>query len=171
MKLNEVKIGETFKIADVEFIKFAQDGDRVFAVTKDVLFKSSFGDNANLAESKIKTRLEKEVLPKLEAEVGVENILEFETDMLALDGTRPYPNFKSKNSLITLDFYRQHRDIFETYKLDAWWWLATPDSEEFKDIVLCVSPHGYVYYRYDNFNLGVRPILCFESSIFVSCEG
>ena len=171
MKLNEVKSGETFKIAGVEFIKFAQDGDRVFAVTKDVLFKSSFGNNAHLAESKIKTRLEKEFLPKLEAEVGAENILEFETDMLALDGTRPYPNFKSKISLITLDFYRQHRDIFETYKLDAWWWLATPDSEACKNIFLCVSPRGdFIYDDCDDDN-GVRPVLCFESSIFVSCEG
>ena len=169
MKLNEVKIGETFKIAGTEFIKFT-DGEEVIAVAKNILFNSSFGNNANLAESKIKTRLESEFLPKIEAEIGAENILEFETDMTALDGTNPFANFRSKVSLVTLDFYRQHREIFKAHKLDCWWWLATPDSETYKNIVLCVSPRGlidnYCYYDY----YGVRPFLRFVSSICVSCE-
>lgn len=169
MKLNEVKIGETFKIAGVEFIK-CTDGEETIAITKDSLFDSDFGDNGNFAESKIKTRLGAELLPKLEAEIGAENILEFETDMLALDGTRPYPNFKSKISLVTLDFYRQHREIFESHKLNSWWWLATPDSETYKNITLCVSPRGGIRNDCHNFS-GVRPFLRFESSIFVSCEG
>lgn len=170
MKLNEVKIGETFKIAGVEFIKVT-DGEEITAITKDALFNSAFGNNSNFAESKIRTRLEAELLPKLETEIGAENILEFETDMLALDGTRPFPNFRSKVSLATLDFYRQHREIFKAHKLGSWWWLATPDSEEFKNIVLCVSPLGGInndYYGNDN---GVRPVLRFLSFISVSCEG
>lgn len=167
MKLNEIKIGETFKIGGIEFIKFT-DGDEVIAVSKDILFNSSFGNNSNFATSKIKTRLEKEILSKIEAEIGADNIIQFETDMTALDGTNPYDNFNSKISLVTLDFYRQHREIFEKYKANDWWWLATPDSERFKDIFLCVSPFGIIgnfsYYG----NGGVRPVLRFVSSIFVS---
>lgn len=170
MKLYDVKIGETFKIAGVEFIK-CTDGEEITAITKDALFNSSFGNNSNFAESKIRTRLEEELLPKLEAEIGAENILEFETDMIALDGTRPFPNFKSRISLVTLDFYRQHREIFEAHKLDSWCWLATPDSETYKNICLCVSPLGNVNFSNYCDSFGVRPILCFESSIFVSCEG
>lgn len=165
-----MKIGKIFKIADVEFIKFTQDGDGVIAVTKDALFNSPFSDNGNLAESKIRARLESELLPKLEAEIGTGNILEFETDMLAFDGTRTYPNFRSKISLVTLDFYRQHRKIFEAHKLNSWWWLATPDSKTYPGIFLCVSPHGNVNYNNVINNIGVRPVLRFVSSISVSCE-
>lgn len=171
MKLFDVNIGETFKIADIEFIKFAQNGDRSIAVAKEAIFRSTFGNNGNFAESKIKTRLESEFLPKLEAEIGAENIFEFETDMLALDGTKPYPNFNSRISLVTLGFYRQHREMFAQHNPDCYWWLATPDSEAFKNIVLCVSPLGDFYYYVCINYFGVRPVLCFESSIFVSCEG
>ncbi len=170
MKLNEVKIGETFKIAGVEFVKVT-DGEEIIAITKDALFNSSFGDNGNFAESKIKTRLEAELLPKLEAEVGAENIIEFETDMLALDGTKPFPNFRSKVSLVTLDFYRQHRSVFETHKIGSWWWLVTPDSEEYKNFILCVSPLGFIGDDLYDYDFGVRPVLRFVSSISVSCEG
>ncbi len=169
MKPKMVKIGETFKIADIEFIKFT-DGDEVVAVAKDAIFDSSFEINGNLSESNIKKRLETELLPKLEAAIGAENILEFETDMTALDGTKPFPNFRSKISLVTMDFYRQNRDMFGKYNLDKWWWLATPDSEEFKNVVLCVSPLGGIGFDGYFIDIGVRPILRFASSIFVSCE-
>ena len=170
MKLNEVKIGETFKIAGVEFVKVTE-GEEITAITKDALFNSSFGDNSNFAESKIRTRLEAELLPKLEAEIGAENIIELETDMLAFDGTRPFPNFRSKVSLTTLDFYRQHRSVFEAHKLGIWWWLATPDSKKYKNVILCVSPRGDVIGDSYNCDDGVRPVLRFVSSISVSCDG
>ena len=170
MKLNEIKIGETFKIGGIEFIKFT-DGDEVIAVSKDILFNSSFGNNSNFATSKIKTRLENEILSKIEAEIGAENIIQFETDMTALDGTKLYNNFNSKISLVTLDFYRQHREIFEKYKSSDWWWLSTAFStptHNDKSWILCVSPNGFIINYYFNFNLGVRPVLRFVSSIFVS---
>ena len=171
MKLCDIKIGEPFKIAGVEFIKFTQDGEKVFAVAKNSLFSSVFGNDENFADSKIKKSLEKDLLPKLEAEIGAENIFEFETDLTALDGTHPFADVSSKVSLVTLDFYRKHRGIFGKYNLDDWWWLVTPDSERFKNIFLCVSPAGDIrHYNYYDFNGGVRPILLFSSSILVSCD-
>ena len=169
MYLYEVNIGDTFKVADVEFIKFTNDGDKVVSVAKDILYDSRFGDDANFGKSDIKARLEKELLPKLEAEIGEENIFEFETDLLAFDGTRPFPNVKSKISLVTLDFYRRNREIFDKHRLDDYWWLLTPDSEAYKRIVLSVSPSG----RINNLNSvyygrGGRPFLIFSSSISVS---
>ena len=169
MYLYEVNIGDTFKVADVKFIKFTNDGDKVIAVAKDSLYDSRFGDDANFGESDIKARLEKELLPKLEAEIGEENIFEFETDLLALDGTRPFPNVKSKISLVALDFYRQNREIFDKHILDDYWWLSTPDSEAYKRIGLCVSPSGYVDNYFSSCSyFGVRPFLIFSSSISVS---
>lgn len=174
VELSTVKNGETFKVADIEFIKFGEENGRVIAVTKDSIFDSKFGDNNNLIESKILANLKKEFLPKIIAEIGDDNILEFETDLTTLDGLKPYENMKSKVSLPTLDFYRQNVEIFDKYKCDEWWWLATPESAQPHDNpywILCVSPSGLINCGVsDYYYFGVRPFLHFVSSIFVSCE-
>lgn len=174
VELSSVKIGETFKVADIEFIKFGEENGSVIAVAKNCIFDSKFGDNNNLTESKILSKLEKEFLPKIIDEIGEDNLLEFETDLRTLDGLKPYENMMSKVSLPTLDFYRQNVEIFDKYKCDEWWWLATPESAQPHDNpywIVCVSPSGSVINGDSNDNDGgVRPFLHFVSSIFVSCE-
>lgn len=173
MKLSEVKIGETFKVADIEFIKFSQEGDKVVAVSKNKLFNSTFGENNVFAKSKLLAKLCSDVLPKIEAAVGSENVLEFETDLISLDGLKTQGIIKTKISLPTFDFYRANIKLFDKFKLDDWWWLASPWStpERYNDRwTLCVSPRGFIYYLSCNLNYGVRPILHFVSSISVSCE-
>ena len=161
----EVPIGETFKIADIEFIHF---GNGV-AVTKDILFNANFDvDTNNFAESDLLHQLVTEVLPKIEAEIGAVNVLEFETDLWALDGTDEYGKMKSKISLPTLDFYRANRKVFSKHHLNKWWWIATPDSTN-NSVVSCVNIDGTLNGNFWNDNLGVRPFLIFKSDIFVSC--
>ena len=161
-------------MAGIKFIKFADVDGCTQAVAKDTLFKSDFGENNNFAESTILEKLKNDVLPKIEEAVGAENIVEFETDLLSLDGSDKYGIIKSKISLPTFDFYRANVKIFDNYNPDKWWWLATPDSTTDHAIdywVVCVSPSGYVDGNgcsgYDD---GVRPFLNFVSSISVSCE-
>lgn len=171
--LADIPVGETFKIGRFEFIKFTDEDGKVTVVSKDCTYKSKFGRNNDFFKSSILEGLSNEILPEIEGEVGEDNVLKFETDMLSLDGSNKHGSVSSKISLPTFDFYRKHRAIFERYKLDEWWWLATPDStsEYSNDIwVVCVSPDGNVF----NFNYGsrggVRPILILKSNIFVSCE-
>ena len=57
-----VKDGETFKIGDMEFIKFPNMGGVTPVVAKDFVFVSQFGDNNNLAESDVLKKLEAETL-------------------------------------------------------------------------------------------------------------
>lgn len=170
--LSEVK--NTFKIAGIEFIKFPGKDGEVIAVAKESLFDSRFGDNNDLRNSDILKKLQEDILPKIEAEVGAENVLEFETDLLSLDGLDTYGTLKSKISIPTIDFYRANARIFDEYKLDDYWWLATPDStpEHANDRwTVCVAPRGYVYSgNCCGDDSGVRPILHFVSSISVSCE-
>lgn len=172
--LSNIKDGELFSIAGIEFIKFSDKDGITTAVAKDMLFKSEFGKNNNFAESIIKERLEKEILPKLEAEIGAENIVEHEVDLLSLDGSDKWGKVNCRISLPTLDFYRYNVKIFDKHKLNAWWWLATPDttSDHYNDNwIRCVSPDGYFsdyFYYYDN--IGVRPFLTFLSSISISCK-
>lgn len=173
--LSNVKNGEIFSIAGIEFIKFSDKKGITTAVAKDSLFNSVFGDNNNFATSTIKKRLEEEILPKLEAEIGAENIVEHEVDLLSLDGSKKWGKAKCKVSLPTFDFYRQNRKIFEKYKLDEYWWLSTPDStSEYylnDDWEVCVSPDGFINdYCGGGFDIGVRPFFTFVSSISISCK-
>lgn len=172
--LANIKDGEIFSIAGVEFIKFFDKDGITTAVAKNSLGDYRFGDNNNFAESSIKKMLEKEFLPKLEKEIGAENIVGHEVDLLSLDGSDKWGKINCKVSLPTFDFYRQNVKTFDKHKLDNWWWLVTPDttSEHYDDNwLVCVSPRGLISsnrYGYDDF--GVRPFLTFVSSISISCE-
>ena len=171
--LSNIKDGELFSVAGIEFIKFFDNDGKTIAVAKESFGDYVFGNNNNFAESNIKKMLEKEVLPKIEKEIGAENIVEHEVDLLAFDGCDKWGKVNCKISLPTFDFYRKNVKIFDKHKLDDWWWLATPEttSEHYNDSwTVCVSPRGLIggvrYYRHD----GVRPFLIFVSSISVSCK-
>ena len=169
-----VKDGETFKIGGMEFIKFPENAAGVPVVAKDVLFRTAFGKNNNLAESNVLKELKERILPKIINEVGEENVLTFKTDLTAWDGLKPYEDLKSEISLVTMDFYRENIEIFDRYKVNNWWWLATPDSAEPHSNpywILCVSPSGFLnYYGCGSVRIGVRPFLIFDPSIFGSSE-
>ena len=172
--LSEIPDGAIFKIGEYEFIKFSEENGVVAAVSKDSLFYSRFGNNNNFAESTVLQKLKEDILPEIEAYIGAENVLEFETDLLSLDGSAKYGTVRSKVSIPTFDFYRKNRAVFEKYKLDEWWWFATPESAQPHDDpswTLCVSPSGLIDCGGGNYgNYGVRPFLHFVSSIFVSYE-
>ena len=174
VQLSTIENGKTFKIGDVEFIKFSDIDGVTTAVAKDIVFKSRFGDDNNFGTSDVLKRLNNEFLPQIAGFVGEDNICDIETDLTTLDGLKPYGTLTSKVTLPTFDFYRENVEIFDKYKLRCWWWLATPESAAPHDSpnwIVSVSPSGYVYGNDDNDgDYGVRPFLRFVSSIFVSCE-
>lgn len=167
---SEIADGETFVVAGIEWIKFPEKDGRFVAVAKGSIGDKTFDLNSNnFANSSLLKYLEDETLPKIEAEVGTENVLEFETDLFSLDGHRKYDVMTSKIGLPTFDFYRGNKEMFDKHHLDDWWWLSTPNGEIY--LVACVAPEGFVdfyisFYR----DCGVRPFLLFSSSIFVSCK-
>jgi hypothetical protein len=175
-KLAEIKIGETFEVSDIEFIKFADENGNTIAVAKESVFDSRFGKNNNFAESVVKSRLESEILPKITEAIGAENIVEHEVDLLSLDGDDKWGKVMCKISIPTFDFYRHNVKIFDKYKLDKWWWLVTPDTtaKHYNDWwTVCVSPRGCIDGDIYGGGCGVRPFIVFVSSISVisvSCE-
>lgn len=172
--LSEIKEGKTFKIGDMEFIKFFDENGETVAVTKNLIFSSFFGNNNDLRSSDILKRLNEEFLPKLSELIGAENICTTKTDLTTLDGLKPYADMESKVSLPTLDFYRENVAVFDKYKANNWWWLATPESAQphsEPNWLLCVAPSGFVVNNLSYYSCrGVRPFLRFVSSISVSCE-
>lgn len=171
MKLSEINVGKTFTVDGMEFIKVKDTDKGCYVLSKEIVFNSSYGDNNNFSGSKILKSLNKEILPKIEETIGAENVIEFKTDLTSLDGLKTYGDMTSKISLPTFDFYRENVKIFDEYKLDEFFWLATPDStpEHINDWwVVCVSPRGNVRNNCHDSNGGVRPVLLFASDIFVS---
>lgn len=166
----DIAVGESFRIGGIEWIKFPEKDGRFAAVAKKSLKDNIFDNRSNdFSKSFLLKYLEKEILPKIAAEVGEENVLEFETDLFSLDGHRKYGKMTSKISIPTLDFYREHRELFDKHKLQDWWWLATPNGESY--LVTCVAPSGCVGNYFSDYDFhGVRPFCIFSSSIFVSRE-
>ena len=176
--LAEIKIGESFTVADIEFIKTGEENGQVTAVAKSSLFDMRFGDNNNFAESDVKKKLETEILSQIEKAVGAENIVEHEVDLTAVDGSDEYGKIKCKISLPTLDWFRKNHELARKIFVNKWLWLVTPWSTKkygWEYSVLCVSPRGDINFDYSYYcDFGVRPFIIFVSSISViseSCEG
>ena len=168
-----VEDGETFTIAGMEFIKFPSVDGQTPVVMKNIAFNSRFGDNNDLRSSDVLQKMETEILTKIIEAVGKENLCTVKTDLTTLDGLTPYGTMESLISLPTLDFYRANVSIFDKYKPDCWWWLATPESAQPHDDpywVKCVAPSGNIYDDYYLNVSGVRPFCVFKSSIFESSE-
>lgn len=172
-----VQDGETFKVGDMEFIKFPSVGGQTPVVMKDIAFRSRFGDNNDLRSSDVLRKMETEILPEIIDAVGKDNLCTIKTDLTTLDGLKPYGTMESLISLPTLDFYRSNVGIFDQHKPGGWWWLATPETarpHDAPDYVLCVSPSGCVSCidcdGCVSNCIGVRPFCIFESSIFESSE-
>lgn len=168
-----VKDGETFTAGGFEFIKFPNVNDTTPVVIKDIVFRSSFGDDNDFTKSRILKKMQEEILPAILEAIGEENVITFKTDLTTLDGLKPYQDLESKISLPTLDFYRENVEIFDRYNPGSWWWLATPESAKPHDDpywVCCVASSGIIDFDYFDCGSGVRPFLIFKSSIFESFE-
>lgn len=172
-RIPPVKDGDIFTVADMEFIKFPNVDGMTPVIMKDIVFRSRFGYTNDFRSSDVLKRMQEEILPKIIAAVGEENVCMFKTDLTTLDGLKHYGELESRISLPTLDFYRANVEIFDKHSSATWWWLATPDSAQphcDPDWVVCVPPSGFISINYYSNDRGVRPFLFFKSSIFESSE-
>lgn len=121
--------------------------------------------------SELRQHLNSDLLEKIENEIGEENVIKFERDLLSVDGQNQYRACKDKVSLLTLDEYRKYRSLIpnEGYC----WWLLTPWSTShsgYYTLTTVVLPSGYFRLNYCNDCYGVRPVCIFSPSIFESKE-
>lgn len=167
-----LKIGDTFEIAGTtwKILDITNDG---YSCLSDSIGEMEFdAESNNWVNSDLRDYLVTEFLDKLKEEIGEDNIIQRERDLLSLDGQTEYGKAYEKVSLLTVDEYRKYRSLIPNTE-DDWWWLITPWSipcNEYKTGVASVSPSGHIgdYYCYCNF--GVRPFCIFSSSIFESEE-
>lgn len=153
-------------IGAYEFVKFPEENGIIPIVMRSYWDVGKFDtESSNFATSYLLDNLKNNVLPEIEAILGAENIIEFETDLISQYGYKHYGKMKSKISLPTFDFYRKHVEIFDQYRDDIgeYWWLAT--SRDTRTNQLCVvDENGRILNDDCTSRHKVRPILYIKAS-------
>lgn len=121
--------------------------------------------------SELRQHLNSDLLEKIENEIGEENVIKFERDLLSVDGQKEYEKCKDKVSMLALDEYRKYRSLIPNE--EYYWWLLTPWStphNKYYKWTTVVLPSGYVSYGHCSNSFGVRPVCIFSPLIFESKE-
>lgn len=162
--------GDTFKLAGLTWT-ILDITDKGYMCLADRLEDSMKFDSEsnNWVGSQLREYLNTEFIEKITNEIGEENIIAFNRNLLSLDGQDEYGNCEDTVSLLTVDNYRKYRSFIPN--TDDWWWLATPWSTKrnsYEYSVTVVSPSGSIGSISCYGNNGVRPFCIFSSEIFES---
>lgn len=165
------EIGKVIELAGMEWLILDKTEKGYFAILNgfDGKERAFDSDSNNWILSKLRNELNTRFLKKITDEFGEDAVIEFDRDLLSLDGQTEYGHCKDRISLLTVDEYRKYRKLLPN--MSKWWWLITPWStpvNDYNSTLAVVSPSGFVLnYDYD-FSLGVRPVCICSSSIFES---
>ena len=172
-KKYQPEIGKTIEVAGIKWLVLDKLEKGYFAISEDFYGRDrGFDDNSNdWKSSDLRNELNTDLRKKIENELVVDSLVEFERNLLSLDGQTEYGTCRDYVSLISVDEYRKYRKLLPN--TGKWWWTLTPDSTACNNdetFVRVVSPSGFIGSNcYSNGN-GVRPVCIFSSSIFESCE-
>ena len=172
-KYQKPGIGKTIEVAGIKWLVLDKLEKGYFAISEDFYGRDrEFDDNCNdWKSSDLRNELNTDFRKKIESELGTDSLVEFERNLLSLDGQTEYGTCRDKISLLTVDEYRKYRKYLPN--MDKWWWLITPWSTPYNDYfksVAVVSSAGSVDSNGCNIDYGVRPVCIFSSSIFESDE-
>lgn len=165
------EIGKAIELAGMEWLILDKTEKGYFAILNGFDEKErTFDSNSNnWISSKLRNELNTRFLKKITDELGEDAVIEFDRDLLSMDGQTEYGHCKDKISFLTVDEYRKYRKLLPN--MDKWWWLLTPWStpvNDFSTTNTVVSPSGnFSNFFYSVVN-GVRPVCIFPSSIFES---
>ena len=169
-KYTGLKVGDTFELIEKKWKILGSNGNGVFCLCMESLGDKTLDSKCNeWTSSNLRDYLSTEIYKKICEEIGTENVIGFERDLLSLDGKSEYGTCKDFVSLISIDEYRKYRSMIPNFK--EWWWTLTPYSTKCNDdAIWCtvVSPSGCIFSRYCNIQYGVRPVCIFSSTLFES---
>lgn len=169
--IGKPEIGKAIELAGMEWLILDKTEKGYFAILNgfDGKERTFDSDSNNWILSKLRNELNTRFLKKITDELGEDAVIEFDRDLLSMDGQTEYGHCKDRISLLTVDEYRKYRKLLPN--MPKWWWLITPWStpvNDYNSTLAVVSPSGFVLnYDYD-FSLGVRPVCIYSSSIFES---
>lgn len=165
------EIGKVIELAGMDWLILDKTEKGYFAILNGFDEKERTFDSTsnNWITSKLRNELNARFLKKITDELGKDAVIEFDRDLLSMDGQTEYGHCKDKISFLTVDEYRKYRKLLPN--MDKWWWLLTPWStpvNDFSTAITVVSPSGYVSRLNCDYDYGVRPACIFSSSIFES---
>lgn len=167
--LAELSIGDEFQLAGTTW-KILDITDTGYMCLAESIGNREFdSDDNNWKTSDLRNYLNKKFLEKIEEEIGKGNVLEFERNLISLDGQTEYGTCIDKVSLLTVNEYRKYRKYIPN--TDKWCWLITPWStpcNDYSSTLSAVSPSGSIRSSLYNDGSGVRPFCILKSHIFVS---
>lgn len=172
-KYQKPEIGKTIEVAGIKWLVLDKLEKGYLVISDDFYGRGrEFDDNCNdWKSSDLRNELNTDLRKKIESELGTDSLVEFERNLLSLDGQTEYGTCRDYVSLISVDEYRKYRKLLPN--TNKWWWTLTPDSTKCNDdtsYIRVVSPSGSIFNYGCNGSLGVRPVCIFSSSIFESCE-
>lgn len=165
------EIGKVIELAGMDWLILDKTEKGYFAILNGFDEKERTFDSTsnNWITSKLRNELNARFLKKITDELGKDAVIEFDRDLLSMDGQTEYGHCKDKISFLTVDEYRKYRKLLPN--MDKWWWLLTPWStpvNDFSTTITVVSPSGGIGYLNCSCANGVRPVCIFSSSIFES---
>ena len=173
VQLGSLKLGETFKIGEHDFIVLDHDDGTTKVISKNFMKKNVvYDDNCrDYKRSNLRKVMEKEILPVIAKEVGANNLVAHTVNLTSVDMQKEFEPCECLVRPLTFDEVRKYNDLLVNKELNNWWWTCTPwstEEREWKYGIAVVSPSG-------SFNLGncrgcngVRPFCILKSNIFVS---
>lgn len=169
-RLTGLKVGDYFEVARTKW-RILDIKPCGYVCLSDGLKERKIFDSEtnNWESSSLREYLNNDFYKKIVDEIGKENIRPFGRDLLSLDGQNEYGVCEDYVSILSVDDYRQYRNLIPN--IDRWWWLLTPWSTPcngYKIQVSVVSPSGGVVNYYCSINYGVRPLCIFSPNLFES---
>lgn len=167
MPLEEVAVGATVKIGEIECIALGKTVEGRFLITKNSVENMDFGFNCHYEDSKVREYCNNIFYRKLCQIVGKENIIPHRVILDTDDGFMGKPHFITDNvSAITTNYYRKFREFFPNP--DKWWWTATPVTKNAYCYYICIISNFGIIDRAETYILlDVRPFFCLKSSLKV----
>lgn len=122
--------GETFTVADVEFVAIGAEQRGLLAVTKGPIGEYPFDEDGSndWRQSSIRRFLNEEWVKKFDKAM----LLPFTSDLTADDGMTDYGACEDFAFLLSDALHRKYRAVLPKY--DCWWWHLTPWT--------CNPPYG-----------------------------
>lgn len=169
--IGKPEIGKAIELAGMEWLILDKTEKGYFAILNGFDGKERTFDSSsnNWISSKLRNELNTRFLKKITDELGEDAVIEFDRDLLSLDGQTEYGHCKDKISILTVDEYRKYRKFLPN--MGEWWCLLTPWStpaNDYSTTITVVSPSGVISSLGYSCANGVRPACIFSSSIFES---
>ena len=122
--IGKPEIGKAIELAGMEWLILDKTEKGYFAILNGFDGKERTFDSAsnNWILSKLRNELNTRFLKKITDEFGEDAVIEFDRDLLSLDGQTEYGHCKDKISMLTVDEYRKYRKFLPN--MDKWWWLV-----------------------------------------------